>query len=74
MNLSKFTNIISNDLAIEESFIKKEASNDFLKIIINYLKIKEFSIIENIPIGTVKSRLYSARSELKKLINSKPSN
>lgn len=70
----------------EELTLKKEEVDELFKeinnlpdskrriILLYYFKelsLKEISIIENIPIGTVKSRLFSAKSILKKSISLK---
>lgn len=70
----------------EELALKKEKLGELFKeinnlpnskrriILLYYFKelsLKEISIIENIPIGTVKSRLFSAKSILKKSISLK---
>lgn len=54
--------------------INKLSTNKKRVLILYYFKefsLKEISIIENIPIGTVKSRLFSAKSLLKKSISLK---
>lgn len=70
----------------DELTLKKEVVDELFKevnklsdskrriILLYYFKefsLKEISIIENIPIGTVKSRLFSAKSTLKKSISLK---
>lgn len=78
-----FENIVNENFIPEEFILKEEMSNDILEqvnklppnkrraILLFYFKemsLKEISEIENIPVGTVKSRLYSAKKLLKNLI------
>lgn len=78
-----FENIISENFIPEELILKEEMNKAILEqinklspnkrrvLLLYYFKemsLKEISLIENIPIGTVKSRLYSAKRLLKNLI------
>lgn len=78
-----FENIINENFIQEELILKEEMNKEILEqinklspnkrrvLLLYYFKemsLKEISVIENIPIGTVKSRLYSAKRLLKNLI------
>ncbi|MCX0365309.1 sigma-70 family RNA polymerase sigma factor [Clostridium perfringens] len=78
-----FENIINENFIPEELILKEEMNKEILEqinklspnkrrvLLLYYFKemsLKEISVIENIPIGTVKSRLYSAKRLLKNLI------
>lgn len=78
-----FENIINENFIPEELILKEEINKEILEqinklspnkrrvLLLYYFKemsLKEISVIENIPIGTVKSRLYSAKRLLKNLI------
>ncbi|MCX0375037.1 RNA polymerase sigma factor [Clostridium perfringens] len=87
-------NIVCDESSLEDRLIKSEFQKEFLDIInelpekkrrmillyyYENFSLSEISLIENIPIGTVKSRLYSTKKilkdslRLKKLINFKAS-
>lgn len=78
-----FENVINENFIPEELILKEEMNKEILEqinklspnkrrvLLLYYFKemsLKEISVIENIPIGTVKSRLYSAKRLLKNLI------
>lgn len=78
-----FENIINENFIPEKLVLKEEMNREILgqinklsqnkrRVLLLYyfkeMSLKEISLIENIPIGTVKSRLFSARKLLKNLI------
>ncbi|HAT4365327.1 TPA: sigma-70 family RNA polymerase sigma factor [Clostridium perfringens] len=81
--IESFENIVNENFIPEEFILKEEMNKEILEqinklspnkrkvLLLFYFKemsLKEISQIENIPVGTVKSRLYSAKKLLKNLI------
>lgn len=83
ISINSLSYIKDDSVDLESNFLKNEFFNEFFnlinklpkknkRILVLYyyknLSLKEISAIENIPIGTVKSRLFSSRKMLKELI------
>ncbi|MCX0362351.1 RNA polymerase sigma factor [Clostridium perfringens] len=85
-DFDSLNNLISENELPEELALKKEDLHELFNeinrlpdikrrvLLLHYFKelsLKEISVIENIPIGTVKSRIFSAKSSLKKSLSLK---